>query len=147
VTGLGPDLCSADPDMDEVLRRAGRLDPRTEVGIALLDQRVASGIGNVYKSEACFACRVDPFDAIGALEAPTVRELFATAARMLRANLTTARRTTVDGGLAVYGRSRRPCRRCGTTIMSRRQGEQARVTSWCPVCQPSRAPRATGAQP
>jgi endonuclease-8 len=138
VGDLGPDLCTADPDIDEVVRRAGRLDPHTEVGVALLDQRVAAGIGNVYKSEACFACRVDPNELIHALDNDTIGALFVTASRMLRANLTTARRTTVDGGLAVYGRAGRRCRRCNTTIVSRRQGEHARVTYWCPSCQKPR---------
>jgi formamidopyrimidine-DNA glycosylase len=40
-----------------------------------------------------------------------------------------------DGGLAVYGRTGRPCRRCRTPIRSRRQGAQARTTYWCPECQ------------
>jgi endonuclease-8 len=81
---------------------------------------------------------VNPFQAVGDVDDATLRSLFGTAARMLRANLATARRTTVDGGLAVYGRGGRPCRRCNTTIMSRRQGEHARVTYWCPTCQPRR---------
>ena len=58
---LGPDLCLPDPDLDEIVRRSEGLDPGTEIGVALLDQRVAAGIGNVYKSEVAFACRVDPF--------------------------------------------------------------------------------------
>jgi endonuclease-8 len=135
---LGPDLCLADADIDEALRRLGQLDSRTEIAVALLDQRVAAGIGNVYKSEACFACRVDPVEPVGTLDVDTTRALFTTAARMLRSNLTTARRSTVDGGLAVYGRAGRPCRRCGTPIRSRRQGELARVTYWCPSCQSRR---------
>ncbi|NKF32520.1 Fpg/Nei family DNA glycosylase, partial [Pseudomonas sp. BGM005] len=41
-------------------------------------------------------------------------------------------------GTWVYGRSERPCRRCGTLI---RRGElgadptRERITFWCPVCQ------------
>jgi endonuclease-8 len=139
IDDLGPDLCTADPDFDEVLRRLANLDPRTEIAVALLNQRVAAGIGNVYKSEACFACRVEPFEPVAALDTETRRSLFSTAARMLRANLATARRTTVAGGLAVYGRAGRPCRRCNTTIVLRRQGEQARVTYWCPSCQQPRS--------
>ena len=38
----------------------------------------------------------------------------------------------------VYGRARRPCRRCGTPIRRAGQGDrpQERVTYWCPSCQP-----------
>jgi endonuclease-8 len=137
---LGPDLSAHDPDLDEVLRRLGRLGPTTEVGVALLDQRVAAGIGNVYKSEVCFACGVNPFAPMDAVDAEAGRALYATAARFLRANLTSPRRQTVTGAppgtLAVYGRAGRPCRRCGTLVRARRQGDHARVTYWCPTCQP-----------
>jgi len=43
-------------------------------------------------------------------------------------------------GLWVYGRGGRPCRRCGTIVEQGRQGELARLTFWCPRCQPSRVP-------
>jgi endonuclease-8 len=134
---LGPDLCETDADLDAVVRRARTLvDPSTELGVALLDQRIASGIGNVYKSEACWAERVDPFVTLGVLNDERLHAVFARAASQLRANLGPGRRTTVPGGLAVYGRTRRPCRACMTPIRSRRQGEHARTTYWCPTCQP-----------
>ena len=137
LAALGPDLCRPDADLTEARARLDRLPPATEIGDALLDQRVASGVGNVYKCEVLFACGVDPFAAVGAL-APDVRQrLLETAARLLRVNLDSARRTTVAGGLAVYGRAGRPCRRCGTTVRSRRQGDAARITYWCPGCQPA----------
>src|SRR4051794_20696491 len=61
IAHLGPDLCRADADLDDVVGRMQHADARTEIGIALLDQHLASGIGNVYKSEVLHACRVDPF--------------------------------------------------------------------------------------
>jgi endonuclease VIII len=137
LAALGPDLCRPDADLGEAVARLGRLPSTTEIGNALLDQRVASGVGNVYKSEVLFACGVDPFAAVGTLAGPLRLRLFETAARLLRANLDTSGRTTVDGGLAVYGRAGRPCRRCGTTIRTHRQGEAARSTYWCPACQPA----------
>ena len=133
---LGPDLCRSDADLSEVVRRFGYLDPTTELGVALLDQRIACGVGNVYKSEICFACRIDPFTPIGWVDAERRTALAETAARLLRANLGPGRRVTYAGGYAVYRRSRRPCRRCGTIVRMRRQGEQARSTYWCPKCQP-----------
>jgi endonuclease-8 len=133
---LGPDLCRVDADIEVAVERFGLLDPSTELGVALLDQRVACGVGNVYKSEVAFAVRVDPFTPLAAIDVATRRVLVETAARLLRANVERARRTTVAGGLAVYGRAGRPCRRCGTLVRSRRQGEDARTTYWCPRCQP-----------
>jgi endonuclease-8 len=153
LAALGPDLCRPDADLAEAVARLGRLPATTEIGAALLDQRVASGVGNVYKSEVLFACGVDPFTPVGALGPEVRRRLLETAARLLQANLDSrGGRSTVglalgDGGgrsggpgrrgLAVYGRAGRPCRRCGTIIRRGQQGDGARATYWCPTCQPA----------
>jgi endonuclease-8 len=143
---LGPDLSADDPDLDEAVRRLRALRPaETEIGVALLDQRISAGIGNVYKSETLAACGIDPFAAAGDLSDAQVHDLFATASALLRRNAATVMRSTVPGGLAVYGRAGRPCRRCGTAIRSKRQGEHARTTYWCPSCQPSRVPESARA--
>ena len=65
---LGPDLCVPGVDLDAVTDRLALLDPDTELAVALLDQRVAAGIGNVFKSEVCWAERVSPFTPIAALD-------------------------------------------------------------------------------
>lgn len=132
---LGPDLCVPAPDLDEAARRMDDLDPSTPVGVALLDQRVASGVGNVYRSEVLWTCRVDPFRPLRETTPETRRTLLDSAARLLRANLGGRRRETVPGGLAVYDRTGRPCRRCGSAIRTHRLGEQARSVWWCPGCQ------------
>ncbi|MEP7060287.1 MAG: DNA-formamidopyrimidine glycosylase family protein [Actinomycetota bacterium] len=136
LASLGPDLCAPGPDVDEALRRMAELDPSTQIGAAMLDQRVAAGVGNVYKSEVLFACGVDPFVRVGAVDAQTQRRLIQTASVLLRRNLGGGPRTTVSGGLAVYDRAGRPCRSCGATIQHQRQGIQGRSTWWCPRCQP-----------
>lgn len=135
LSALGPDLCLTDPDLDEAMRQLDRLDPDTEIGVALLDQRVAGGIGNVYKSEVAFACRVDPFTPLADLDHDVRFELWRIASELLRRNLSPAPRRTVPQGLAVYDRAGRPCRICGTAIAVRRQGEAARSTWWCPDCR------------
>ena len=138
LASLGPDLCRPvdDATLDTVLERVTQLtDERTQLGEALLDQRIAAGIGNVYKSEVCFACGVDPFTPVAALDEATRRKLWSTAARQLHANLERADRITWGSGQAVYGRRGQPCPRCGTPVRMRRQGEQARSTYWCPSCQ------------
>jgi endonuclease VIII len=133
---LGPDLCLPDVDLDAAVERMAHLTTgEEEIGNVLLDQRVAAGIGNIYKSETLFACGVDPFRPVVELDGATRRRLLEMASRLLRANLGSgARTTTTQGGLGVYGRRGRPCRRCGTPIRSARQG-QNRVTYWCPTCQ------------
>jgi endonuclease-8 len=142
---LGPDLCEPEPDLGMVLARLRALDPTTEIGVALLDQHVAAGIGNVYKSEVCWAERVSPFAPIGTLDDARGRRLFETAHRMLRANLSNGRRVTYRGGLAVYGRAGRLCPRCHARVERRGGGVgQDRVTFWCPACQPDPASPAPG---
>ena len=137
VSHLGPDLCVQGVDVEACLDRMEQLG-LDDVSLAevLLDQRVANGVGNVYKSEVCWARRIDPATPLRLVSREQRRELIDTAARLLQANLGSGRRTTVAGGLAVYGRRNRPCRRCGTPIRQSRQGDQARVTYWCPTCQP-----------
>jgi endonuclease-8 len=140
LAALGPDLCLpeslADDVLDAVLARAARLaPPGTTLGEALLDQRIAAGIGNVYKSEACFATGLDPGRPIEAVGEADRRRVWTVAARQLQANLGRAERRTHPAGLAVYGRRGQPCHRCGTPIRMARHGEQARSTYWCPTCQ------------
>jgi endonuclease VIII len=135
LAALGPDLCAPEVDLADVLRRLERLPRETEIGVALLDQQVASGIGNVYKSEVLFAGRVNPFAPLSRVVPDTRLALYRTASTMLRANLDGGRRVTAPGGLAVYGKGGRPCPRCSTPIEVRRQGEAARTTSFCPSCQ------------
>ncbi len=135
---LGPDLCVEDPDIASAVGRARQIARSDdEIADVLLDQRIAAGIGNVYKSEVLWSRRVDPFAHVGDLDDPTVTALYERAARLLIANLETTRRTTVPGGLAVYGRRGKPCRRCGTPIRRVAQGQHARSTYWCPRCQQS----------
>lgn len=136
LAALGPDLAAVEPDLDAVMERlAAVVEPGTEVADVLVDQRVAAGIGNVYKSEVLYLHGLDPFTPVALVGQGTLRRILATAHELLRANLDTGRRVTYRGGLAVYGRQGQPCRRCGTPVRMRRQGPAARSTYWCPVCQ------------
>jgi endonuclease-8 len=137
---LGPDLLSPDFDAAEARRRLwGR--SKAEIGVALLDQTLFAGIGNVYKSEVCFLCAVNPFVRVGDLDEATLDRLIETARREMRRNLGPGmRRTRSDLSqerLWVYRRSGKACLRCGNTVQRRLQGEQGRSTYWCPVCQPA----------
>ena len=109
---LGPDLCQEDADVDAAV---GRMDALAEagrsIGDVLLDQRVASGIGNIWKNEACFACGIDPSTPIALLDADERRRLLAAAASRLRRSVGGNR-----PAMAVYGRAGKACPRCGGTI-------------------------------
>lgn len=143
---LGPDLLGGNFDEGEAAARL-RVRTQDEVGVALLNQRVMAGIGNVFKSEICFACQVNPFRRVATLTAAEVRCLIDTSLKFLTANVRddssdgiATRRTTGkinrEERLWVYRRQGRQCRRCGELILSRKQGVDARSTYWCAVCQP-----------
>lgn len=140
---LGPDLLAESPDLDEALRRLRDRDVAA-LGEALLDQRVAAGVGNVIKSESLFMEYLDPWAPVRAFTDDELRAVVGHAAGLLAANTGGGRRVTTGrrspgAALWVYRRTGRPCRRCGMLIRGRRQGSQARMTYWCPSCQPSRA--------
>jgi len=147
---LGPDVLDPGFDRGEALRRLrGRAS--TSIGEAILNQRVLAGLGNVYKSEVLYTCRVNPFIRVSALDDERLGRLIDAGRKLLAANVTTAlapmttytgyRRTTRRDDprqrLWVYGRARLPCRTCGAAIEVRKQGTGARLTYWCPQCQPS----------
>jgi endonuclease-8 len=145
---LGPDLLGPAFDRAEALRRIRErsADPVAEV---LLDQRVVAGIGNVFKSEILFLGAIYPFTPVAGLGDEDLARIVDISRQQLAANVMSrsqtlnpgfGRRTTrsLDPArkLWVYSRGGRPCRRCGTPIRSKKSGLDARVTYWCPVCQP-----------
>lgn len=135
---LGPDILGPDWSADEILARARAHDP-TPIGELLLDQRVTAGIGNVYRCEALWLRRVNPWKRTSELTDEDVKALFETARQAMVANLGAGgdrmRRFPGYGRGAVHGRGGRPCPRCGARIQVRAQGDLARMTFWCPACQ------------
>jgi len=145
LVALGPDLAGPEFDSAEAFRRL-KARPDLEIGEALLDQRIMAGVGNVFKSEVLFIDSVNPWTLVSALDDALVRQLIATARRLLLMNVAPAsgpHRVTTRGDpsaradLWVYGRAGRPCTRCRTPIRTRRQGILNRPTYWCPTCQKS----------
>lgn len=148
---LGPDLLADDFDPEEALRRM-QARPDEPIGDVLLNQRVMAGLGNVYKSEVLFMTRVNPATPVSSIGEDTLREIIETARRVLLANVSeqsgpgmvtyrSGRRTTgrmrPEDRLWVYSRGGESCRRCGTPIAFSKTGDAARVTYWCPTCQPA----------
>ncbi|ROQ37282.1 endonuclease-8 [Frondihabitans sp. PhB188] len=136
---LGPDLLGPDWNPDVALANLER-DPERPIGLALLDQRVLAGVGNVYRNELCFLRGVLPTRPVG--EVPQRAKVIELAHRLIDANKDRVDRTTT-GRLRgdtdwVYGRAGRPCLRCGTKIERGMLGEselELRDTYWCPRCQ------------
>jgi endonuclease VIII len=128
---LGPDLLADDFDAADVARAARAAGPDTELGEALLDQTLVAGIGNIFKSEGCFAAGIDPWRRLGALEDDELAAVLVSTRELMLASAEERRR----GRNAVYRRAGEPCPRCRGRILSRPQGVSARVTYWCPDCQ------------
>jgi len=126
---LGPDVLG--PQFDaELIARSLASTPDRGLGDALLDQHLVAGIGNIFKSEACFAAHLDPWQAVGDVPDEQLRHVAQAAHDLMQ--------EAVDDGRqdrAVYKRAGRPCPRCGTPIRSRGQGDANRTTYWCPSCQ------------
>ena len=94
-------------------------------------------------------CGVNPFLPVRALDSSSLTAIVETGRRVLRANVSeslapmttygglrrTTRRDDPKERLWVYGRARLPCRKCGAPISVKKQGTDARLTYWCPVCQ------------
>jgi endonuclease-8 len=146
---LGPDLLSAEFD-PKVARERLRARPDRPMSEVLLDQSVAAGAGNVYRSESLFLAGLDPARPCSAVSDQALEALFALASKLMKANVgqTAAggivtyrglRRTTgrSDEGARhwVYGRGGQPCRKCATPIAYRKTGPDARGLYYCPQCQ------------
>ena len=145
------DLLSADFDADAILARI-LAEPGEELGNILLRQHILAGVGNVFKSEVCFAAGLNPFRKIATLTREEIAGVLAIARRQLAANVLedssnvivtyrgigrrTTRQSNPSANLWVYSRQDQPCRKCGEPIQARKQGPDARFTFWCPRCQP-----------
>jgi endonuclease VIII len=129
---LGPDLLADDFDPEIGAARIRSAGPDLKVGDALLGQRLVAGIGNIFRSEGCFAAGVDPRTPVGELTDDRLVSLLEATRALMLAAVRTGRQPN-----QVYGRAGRPCQRCGTPIASRAQGDSARISYWCPRCQPA----------
>lgn len=144
---LGPDLLGdgwdAAAEAEAVRRLAGQ--PDREIGLALLDQTVLAGIGNIYRSEVCFLLGVSPWTPVGRVDA--ARAVTLSRQLLVRNAGRPEQSTTGDLGWHaqhwVHQRAGRPCRRCGDVVRRATQGsERAERTAYCcPTCQPGPHPR------
>ena len=129
VRRLGPDILEQPPDLATMIANL-RLDHRRDVGDALLDQRLVAGIGNLWKAEALWAARVSPWRPVAEVSDEELRAVLQAAHELMAASVETGRERRL-----VYNRAGRPCRRCGTPIEARGQGDANRTAYWCPACQ------------
>jgi formamidopyrimidine-DNA glycosylase len=127
---VGPD--PTDPSFTAEQFHALLVKRRTPIKVALLDQRLVAGVGNIYAAEALWGAKINPRRPAASLTRAETGRLL----RELRKVLSVAGRYSYGEGaerFAVYDREGQPCRRCGTTI--ERFTQAGRSTYWCPYCQ------------
>ncbi|QDT13944.1 bifunctional DNA-formamidopyrimidine glycosylase/DNA-(apurinic or apyrimidinic site) lyase [Alienimonas californiensis] len=144
---LGPDPLALSPEEWAATLAAGLARTARPVKVALLDQKIAAGVGNLYASEALFHARLAPDRPGNALGEEEVRALAAAARAVLTEAIEYEGSTLSDGTYRnalgdpgryrnehrVYQRAGAPCPRCGTEILRTVQAQ--RSTFHCPTCQ------------
>jgi len=149
-TGLHPLLSALGPEPFDPAFDAAYLHRETRrrtaaIKLALMDNHLVVGVGNIYANEALFRAGIRPTIAARRLTRPRLGRLV----DVVRETLTEAiakggstLRDYVDSqgepgyfqlDYYVYGREGLPCRVCGSPLKSRRLG--GRATTWCPTCQ------------
>ncbi|MEK9151721.1 MAG: bifunctional DNA-formamidopyrimidine glycosylase/DNA-(apurinic or apyrimidinic site) lyase [Patescibacteria group bacterium] len=115
------------------------------IGVALLEQHLIAGIGNIYRNEALYLAGILPMRHAGTLARNEWEKLLSAIKRVLRKAVRL--RGTSDGDfrdtdglqggfqrtLYVYARTGEPCRKCGTMIVRKKIGQ--RSVFYCPRCQ------------
>jgi endonuclease-8 len=124
--GLGPDVIDEAPGLER-FRATGQ---GRELGEALVDQRLVAGIGNIWRSEACWEARISPWRTLAELSDDELTGVLEAAHRLMGASVEGARPLR-----RVYRRAGRACSRCGAVIRSAPQGDPPRTAYWCPTCQ------------
>lgn len=145
---LGPE--PLDPAFDGAYLRGALTGKRTSIKLALLDQRIVAGLGNIYVCEALYDARIDPHRVAGDIALQHLVRLVDAIRLVLDAAILAGGSTLrdyarPDGELgyfskqfAVYGREGEPCG-CGGMVA--RYAEGGRSTFWCPACQQGRPRR------
>ncbi|MGI9556488.1 MAG: Fpg/Nei family DNA glycosylase [Solirubrobacterales bacterium] len=127
---LGPDVLKAGFDPGRGVRALRGARPEEQIGVALLNQALLSGIGNIFRCEGCFGAGVSPWRRLAELSDAELTAIVSEITELMWASLSGDRPDR-----RVYRRSGRPCPRCGTAVSSRPQGDAARTTYWCSGCQ------------
>jgi formamidopyrimidine-DNA glycosylase len=162
IAALGPDPLTDGIDAAGFAARLGRL--RTPIKVALLDQTLLAGVGNIQASESLFRAGIDPRRPARSLSAAEVKRLAAAIRASIDFTLGTFADAGADGGKAdigyveegtaenpflIYGRAGAPCPRGkhgkhgkhGTIV---RVVQAGRATFFCPRCQNGAQRRSRG---
>ena len=145
VAHIARDVLDPWVEVGDIARRTRRR--RTEIKRAMLDQTLASGMGNIYCDEALYRAKINPRRKTNGLSYERLEALWHHSKDVLREALEQGGTTfdalyvNVNGAsgyfsrsLQAYGQGGKPCGRCGAT-MTRIQFMN-RSSTFCPICQP-----------
>ncbi len=144
IISLGIDALST-KFTEKYLRKALSGKKKQMIGVILLDQNIIAGIGNIYRSEALFLARMLPTRPLETLTkdewpllVPAIKKVLRQALKLRGMSDGDFRDTDGLEGrfqqtLYVYGRSDKPCKKCGTMIVRKKIGQ--RSVFYCPYCQ------------
>ncbi len=141
---LGPDPLGEKFNLRELKDNLYK-HPKTAIKVAILDQTVVSGIGNIYACEACFLAGVDPRKRVGELGDEEFKKLYQAIIKVLKNGIKyggSSKTHFVDAQgnkgffldhAFVYGKDKKDCKKCGVKIKKIKLG--GRGTYLCPNCQ------------
>lgn len=137
--GLGPDPLTDGVDAERLRERLART--KRPIKLALMDQSLLAGLGNIHAAEALWRAKVSPFQRADKVTPDQAKRLAAGILEGIRFALEEEEDPeeivyVEEGGdnpFRVYDRGGEPCARCRTPISKKTQG--GRTTYWCPTCQ------------
>jgi endonuclease VIII len=140
VSRIGPDVLRADADKARAFARISK--SKAAIGLLLMDQSVIGGIGNIYRSEILWRCKVHPHQSGKSIDASTFDMLWDDAVTLLTIGVKNNAIITVDGvkkSKSRYGErvnifNKPHCPRCHSEIT--RADIATRRAFWCENCQP-----------
>lgn len=144
IADLGPDPLAKNVDEQQARFVSNVLRSKAAIGQLLMNQKVISGVGNVYRAELLFRAGLNPYRPGSSLNEDSVSELWFDAVKLLevgfRKGVMITREEFFTGRLPlksernfVYKRENQACRKCGSTI--RMEIMATRKLYFCPVCQ------------
>jgi endonuclease VIII len=145
IKSLGPDCLNQQIfDKEEIKKRLLHSKQKELlISEALLNQKIIAGIGNKYKSEILFICRINPFKKISQLGITEQNHLFEEIPKLLKYGYENSGKTrpllkcekhSWNTRHWVFRRAGRECWICKTKILSEKK-LTLRSTFWCPYCQ------------